>query len=116
MSSMNDDHTTMQADPNNDYTDEPTLVPDTEPQQQGVQPEPQGTPVLQHVPVAPVAPVTGLPIDAADVDLIEKEWVEKAKQIVDSTTGDPYTQAKQLGQMKAEYVRKRYGRDLKTDG
>jgi hypothetical protein len=72
-------------------------------------------PVLQHAPVAPVPPVSGIPQAADDVDLIEKEWVEKAKQIVDSTVGDPYTQAKHLSQMKAEYVKKRYGRDVKTD-
>lgn len=70
---------------------------------------------MQHDPIAPVAPVTGTPMQAEDVDLIEKEWVEKAKEIVERTQGDPYTQSKQLNQVKADYIRKRYNRDIKID-
>lgn len=76
--------------------------------------QPVAAPVLQHAPIAPIAPVTGIPVSADDVDLIEKEWVEKAKEIVDRTQGDPYAQSKQLSQMKAEYIKKRYNRDLKV--
>jgi hypothetical protein len=54
-----------------------------------------------------------LPTIAEDVDLIEKEWVKKAKDIVSATLGDPYMQNKQISKMKAEYVKKRYDREIK---
>ena len=53
------------------------------------------------------------PLIADDVDLIEKEWVVKAKQIVEQTKNDPYTQNKQMNAVKAEYLKKRYNKDLK---
>lgn len=56
-----------------------------------------------------------MPPAANDTDLIEKEWVEKAKQIVDHTRNDPHEQQRALAQMKAEYMKKRYNRDAKSD-
>lgn len=50
---------------------------------------------------------------AADIDLIEKEWVEKAKAIVARTHGDPYTQNKEINKIKADYIKKRYNKDIK---
>jgi len=55
----------------------------------------------------------GVPDVAEDVDLIEKEWVKKAKDIVNATYGDPYTQNKQMNKMKIEYIKKRYDRVIK---
>jgi hypothetical protein len=55
-----------------------------------------------------------VPEIAEDVDLIEKEWVKKAKDIVHATLGDPYTQNKQITKMKLEYIKKRYDREIKT--
>lgn len=57
-----------------------------------------------------------LPPAAGDSDLIEKEWVEKAKQIVEHTRDDPHEQQRALAQMKADYVKKRYNRDPKSNG
>ncbi len=51
---------------------------------------------------------------ADDADLIEKEWVAKAKQIIDHTKNDPRTQSTELSMVKAEYVKKRYNKDIKT--
>lgn len=63
--------------------------------------------------VAPtVAP--SVQLSAADADLIEKEWVEKAKQIVAHTTGDPFMQNKEINKMKADYIKKRYNKDIKV--
>lgn len=59
-------------------------------------------------------PASLAPIIADDVDLIEKEWVEKAKQIVEQTKDDPYQQTKAITEVKADYIKKRYNRDLKT--
>jgi hypothetical protein len=52
-------------------------------------------------------------LQAADLDLIEKEWVIKAKQIVASTHGDPHKQNKEINKIKADYIKKRYNKDIK---
>lgn len=54
-----------------------------------------------------------VPQMAEDLDLIEKEWVKKAKDIVNATFGDPYTQNKQISKMKVEYIKKRYNKVIK---
>jgi hypothetical protein len=48
----------------------------------------------------------------ANVDVIEKEWVEKAKSIVAKTKDDPREQAAELTGMKREYIEKRFGKSL----
>jgi Txe/YoeB family toxin of Txe-Axe toxin-antitoxin module len=50
---------------------------------------------------------------ADDTDLIEKEWVERAKRIVEHTKHDPHEQTKEMNSMKADYLKKRYNKDLK---
>lgn len=50
---------------------------------------------------------------ADDSDLIEKEWVNKAKQIVERTRDDPYRQSEQLTGVKVDYMQKRYGKTIK---
>ena len=57
--------------------------------------------------------VAVMPQIAEDNDLIEKEWVEKAKQIVEHTKHDPHLQSKEMNHMKADYLKKRYNKDLK---
>lgn len=53
-----------------------------------------------------------IPDEASDSDLIEKEWVLKAKQIVEHTSTDPFSQQQQLSNMKTEYLKKRYNKDI----
>ncbi len=53
-------------------------------------------------------------LSAADVDLIEKEWVQKAKDIVSATHGDPFAQNKEINKIKADYIKKRYNKDIKV--
>ena len=48
-----------------------------------------------------------------DNDLIEKEWVNKAKQIVERNRDDPYKQSEELTVFKADYMKKRYGKTVK---
>lgn len=55
-----------------------------------------------------------IPSEAEDSDLIEKEWVERAKQIVAHTRHDPHEQQRALSLMKADYMKKRYNRDIKV--
>lgn len=52
------------------------------------------------------------PLVAADDDLIEKEWVDKAKKIVEDTKDDPHMREKAVGKLQADYLRKRYGKEL----
>jgi|SRR3989344_4804409 len=62
----------------------------------------------------PSAPVSASPTMADDEDLIEKEWVDKAKQIVERNKNDPHAQNKEIGLYKAEYMKKRFNKDIKT--
>jgi len=56
---------------------------------------------------------TVAPITADDSDLIEKEWVQKAKQIIAASREDPYRQNQQLTVLKADYLQKRYNKAVK---
>lgn len=83
-------------------------------------------PQVQQTPTAPTPPVANnttttlptvvipdTPDIAEDVDLIETEWVNKAKKIVDETKDDPRQQKRQVSALKADYMKKRYGKDMK---
>ncbi len=63
------------------------------------------------VPTAPV--ISDSPHVAADEDLIEKEWVERAKKAVSETKDDPYAQEKAIRKLQADYLNKRYGKVIK---
>lgn len=52
---------------------------------------------------------------ADDADLIEKEWVDRAKAIVEHTSGDPHAQTEELARVKSDYITKRYNREFKVD-
>ncbi|MNH50491.1 hypothetical protein D3C73_21110 [compost metagenome] len=75
------------------------------------------TPVLPTiVPQAPVDDAVisqgDAPLLAADEDLIEKEWVDKAKKIILETRDDPYAREAAVTRLQADYLRKRYGKEL----
>ena len=53
------------------------------------------------------------PSTASDEDLIEKEWVEKAKKLVSETKNDPHAQENAVSLLQADYLQKRYGRTIK---
>ncbi len=78
---------------------------------------------LPVVPTNPVQPtqddVTTTSRSAAgglikDDDLIEKEWVDKAKRIVAQTRDDPHQQSEQLTVVKADYMKKNYNKTIKV--
>ncbi|HET6863921.1 MAG TPA: hypothetical protein VFH37_01850 [Candidatus Saccharimonadales bacterium] len=50
-----------------------------------------------------------------DSDHIEPEWVDKAKAVIAQTKNDPYQQKNEMSKVKADYIRKRFGKDIKTD-
>lgn len=51
---------------------------------------------------------------ADDNDLIEPEWVDSAKAIVERTHDDPYQQNKEISKLKADYMLKRYKKQIKV--
>lgn len=53
------------------------------------------------------------PLIADDVDVLEREWVDKAKSIVDKSKDNPYQQNKDVSALKADYMKKRYGKEIK---
>ncbi len=79
-------------------------------------------PVLPAVPSVPnpattpqaqsAVPLNDLPLAANDDDLIEKEWVDKAKKIIIDTKDDPYRREQEVSRLQIDYLRKRYGREL----
>jgi len=52
------------------------------------------------------------PLVANDDDLIEKEWVDRAKKIVSETKDDPYQRDEEVGKLQVDYLKKRFGREL----
>src|SRR5579883_1347093 len=52
------------------------------------------------------------PPTADDVDLIEKEWVLRAKSIVEHTRDDPHQQNQEINKFKADYIKKRYNKEI----
>ncbi len=79
----------------------------------------QATPITLPTPVVSAQTDTmqsvstdNSPAVAADDDLIEKEWVDKAKQIISSTRDDPARREKEVGRLQADYLKKRYGKEL----
>ncbi|MCA9349175.1 hypothetical protein KC878_03475 [Candidatus Saccharibacteria bacterium] len=54
-------------------------------------------------------------LQAGDFSVIEKAWVRKAKQIIAGTAEDPKRQKEELSTFSAEYIKKRYGKDIKVD-
>jgi hypothetical protein len=90
-------------------------------------------PPIQQIPAQPLQPpslqqstvhtmqnsqgvaASSNPVIANDNDLIEKEWVTKAKQIVAATREDPHEQNKEISRFKADYLKKRYNKDIKIE-
>lgn len=74
------------------------------------------TPVLQQSQQDPAAQDDDAPLVANDDDLIEKEWVDKVKKILDETKDDPYKREREISKLQIEYIRKRYGREIGDSG
>lgn len=71
-------------------------------------------PMVAPVP-APADPgLIAAPVTASDEDLIEKEWVDRAKRIIEQTKDDPFRREQEVNKLQADYLRKRYGRELGT--
>ncbi len=92
--------------------------------QPAAMPQAPQQPVQNTIAVPPPGPIPAIPgfteekqdeLDADDDDLIEKEWVERAKSVIQKTKDDPHSQNKELNRFKADYVKKRYNKELKVN-
>jgi len=74
-------------------------------------PPPMTDPATLEAQAAAIA--STMPPIADDTDLIEKEWVDKAKAIVEQTAHDPHLQNQEINKVKIDYLKKRYNKDVK---
>lgn len=83
----------------------PVVIPDT--------PAPT-TPPADPASAAAATPHVGpTPAEASDQDVIEKEWVDQADRIVAATKDDPYVEEEAVEALQQDYLKKRYGHDVK---
>lgn len=57
--------------------------------------------------------VSDTPDQAADDEVLDKQWVGKTKEIVRQTRDDPRQQNEQVSHLKADYILKRYGKVIR---
>lgn len=81
-----------------------------------IQPPLPPDPMSQTVndPSGPLAQQQVNPAGDAAGDELDKEWVHKAKMIVEKTKDDPYKQSHEIGQVKADYLRIRFNKHIKV--
>jgi len=103
-------------------------APAARPETSGNQPKQPALPAVpDDIPTAappvlaapPQDTVTPIPTDpksiAQDSDHIEREWIDKVKNVIARTQDDPYLQKDQMSKVKAEYIQKRFNKTIKTD-
>ncbi len=116
----------IEAHPSPERDEQPTNGERNEVQQHMPPAEPAVVPTVPVIPVltpslqddnTPVAQtlMDDNPLSASDEDLIEREWVDKAKRIVRETRTDPYRQEDEVSKLQADYIKKRYGKDIKLN-
>jgi len=103
-------------------------APAARPETSGNRPKAPALPVIpDNIPASDQPVIAAPPQDVAapgaddshnvadNPDHIEREWVDKVKNVVASTRDDPYLQKDQMSKVKAEYIRKRFNKQIKTD-
>jgi hypothetical protein len=109
----------------------PSQTPDLEPAVQvpevpaapmPAMPDPQASPAIPQAPtIMPVVPTPSTepaaasatsvvqgPAVAEDVDVIEKEWVDKANAVVKANADDPHAEEEAVEELQVDYLKKRY--------
>ncbi|MDO4872251.1 MAG: hypothetical protein Q4A27_02380 [bacterium] len=56
------------------------------------------------------AVVSSAPAKAADIDLMEDEWVKDLQKMILETKGDPFNRQVRFKEMQMDYLKKRYNR------
>ncbi len=91
----------------------PSTTPSLQKLNPAVAPIPQTSPTTNSITAADQTNTHASTLIADDADLIEKEWVVRAKAIVTQTKDDPHMQNQEMNKVKADYLKKRYNKDLK---
>lgn len=107
---MDDQQATMPVKSEDTASEDDQILPPVQTQSSDATDDQTAAPSGQTIPTD--RSLVPTPEEAADSDLIEKEWVIKAKQIVEHTAEDPFKQQEELSKMKAAYVKKRYNKDI----
>ena len=98
---------THEREKNTSQADRQTTPP---PMSVPLPPPPAALPVI----TVPVVDDSVGPVLASDDDVIEKEWVDKAKKIITETQNDPFRREQEVNKLQTDYLRKRYGKELGT--
>lgn len=69
---------------------------------------------LQSNPIAQPGLTNSAPAQASDSDLVENEWVDAVKKIMVTYRTDPYNKNRALTLLRADYMKKRYNKDIKV--
>jgi hypothetical protein len=48
-----------------------------------------------------------------DGTVVDQEWIDKAKDAIAGTRTDPFLQTRELNEIKAQYIKARYNKDVK---
>lgn len=99
------------ANPERAWERSPIELAPPPPQAPAVAVPPQAV-ALPTVQPAVDSAVAQNPITANDDDTIEKEWVDRAKQVIVETRNDPRAREKAIGALQRDYLMKRYGKQL----
>lgn len=68
-----------------------------------------------NTPTPQAQPTVSSPrISDLDDDALDEEWVNKAKSIVEQNQADPFMESKALHKVKADYLQRRYGKQIKV--
>jgi hypothetical protein len=101
------------------------MPPPNQPPNQPMPPAPPAGPVSFPLPATPPPPgqkndaqpttISATPTVVDDGDAIEKDWVQRARQIVERNRNDPYKQSEELTAFRADYLKKHFNKDIRLD-
>lgn len=98
-----------------EFTGEQPGTSAIQPSAQPIAPPVVSAPMPAPASTVPIPTLDTNPLSAADDELIEKAWVDKAKKIVQETKADPYSQESEVSKLQADYIKKRYGKDIRVN-
>jgi hypothetical protein len=102
-------------------------APAAAPEKAGNQPQTPTLPLsLDDIPTAgqPALPVAASDdqisrasahAEIPDGDHIPEVWIDKTKSVIAQTRQDPYIQKNEVSRIKAEYIQKRFNKQIKVD-
>lgn len=47
-------------------------------------------------------------------NVVDREWIDRALEAVERNHADPYMQSKEISRIKAEYIKARYNKEIKS--